>query len=279
MKILIPTDFSSEASHALKYALNYSSKLDAEFILLHVDSTTKRSHTLSNKLYEAIEEVNLEELNTLANSVKKEMGLDVKIDIVELHGAPVTRITTYAKINNIDLIVMGSKGEGGILSKIFGSVASGVMENAGCPVLLVPGSAEIKTPTEMVYASDLTNIEEEISHIIPFAKRFDATIHTVHVYPEAIDGSSFDEERVLLSEIAESKYQKLNFNAVMDFDIIRGLNRYVQEVNTDLLAMYTHKSSILEFLFNDSYSKEMGLHNDVPLLVMAKTMDADIAVD
>lgn len=279
MKILITTDFSPIANHALKYALNYASKLDAEFTLLHVDTTVKRSHTLSNKIYEAIEEVDLEELNALVKSVKEEMELDVNIDIAELHGSAVTQITTYARIKNIDLIVMGSKGEGDILKKIFGSVASGVLEKASCPVLLVPGDAEIKTPEEIVYASDLTNIEEEISHIIPFAKRFDATIHTVHVYPEAIDGSSFDEERALLNEIAESKYEKLNFNAVMDFDIIRGLNRYVQEVSTDLLAMYTHKSSILEFLFNDSYSKEMALHNEVPLLVMAKTMDTDISVD
>lgn len=279
MKILIPTDFSLIAAHALKYALNYSTKLNTEFTLLHVDNTSRASYSFSSKLEAAIEQSDLKELNELAATVKKETGFEGKIDVVESHGSPVTEICAYAKKHDYDLIVMGTKGEGVIPTKIFGSVASGVLEKAECPVLLVPRKADIKLPHEIVYASDLTNLAEEINHIIPFAKKFDATIHTVHVYPESIDGNSFDEERGILNEIAGNKYKNINFNTVMDFDIIRGLDRYVREVNTDLLAMYTHKSSILEYLFNDSYSQEMALHNEVPLLVMAKTMDVDIDVE
>lgn len=279
MKILIPTDFSLIARHALKYALNYSSKLNTEFTLLHIDNSNRASYSFSSKLDEVIEEGDLKELNELAASIKEETGFEGKIAVVESHGSAVSEICAYAKKHDYDLIVMGSKGEGVIPSKVFGSVASGVLEKAECPVLLVPRKAEIKIPHEIVYASDLTNLAEEINHIIPFAKKFDATIHTVHVYPEAIDGSSFDEERGILNEIAQHKYESINFNTVMDFDIIRGLDRYVREVSTDLLAMYTHKSSILEYLFNDSYSLEMALHNEVPLLVMAKTMETDIDVD
>ncbi len=279
MKILIPTDFSLIARHALKYALNYSNRLNTEFTLLHIDNAPRANFSFSSKLNEVIQKGDLEELNKLASSIQEETGFEGKINVVESHGSAVSEICAYAKRHQFDLIIMGSKGEGVIPSKVFGSVASGVLEKADCPVLLVPMKAEIKTPKEIVYASDLTNLAEEINHIIPFAQKFDATIHTVHVYPEAIDGHSFDEERGILNEIAKHKYEDINFNTVMDFDIIRGLDRYVREVNTDLLAMYTHKSSILEILFNDSYSLEMALHNEVPLLVMAKTMETDIEVD
>lgn len=279
MKILVTTDFSLVARHALVYALNYSKKLNVEYTLLHVDNSARPSYSFSSKLEEMIDEGDKKDLTDLASSVKQEMGVDAEINVVESHGTASVEIVAYAEKHDVDLIVMGAKGQGLIQTKIFGSVASKVMENAPCPVLLVPAQAEIKEPKEIVYASDLTNIEEEVKHIIPFAQKFDATIHTVHIYPEAIDGSSFDEERTALNLISQTHYEKINFNAVMDFDIIRGLDRYVEQVGTDLLAMYTHKSTILEFLFNDSYSKEMALHNEVPLLVMAKTMDTDLATE
>lgn len=277
LKILVTTDFSLVARHALEYALNYSNHLNAEFTLLHVDNSARPSFSFSSKLDAIIEGDDKKRLSDLANSVRTDLGLDFNILLTESRGDTAIEIVAYAEKHGIDLIIMGAKGQGLIQSKIFGSVASKVMEKAPCPVLLVPAKAEIKEPQDIVYASDLTNIEEEIRHIIPFAKRFEATIHTVHIYPEVIDASSFDEERAVLNRIAQTEYDKINFNAVMDFDIIRGLDRYVKQVDTDLLAMYTHKSSILEFLFNESYSKEMALHNEVPLLVMAKTMDTDLA--
>lgn len=277
MKILVTTDFSLAARHALEYALNYSKRLNVEYMLLHVDNSSRPNYSFSRKLDQVIKADDKKELNDLAASLKRDLGLDFDIPAVETKGVPSVEIVAYAEKYDIDLIIMGTKGEGLIQTKIFGSTASKVMENAPCPVLLVPAQAEIKDPKEIVYASDLTNIEEEIRHLIPFARKFEATIHTVHIFPESIDGNSFDEERNTLNKIAESDYPNINFNTVMDFDIISGLDRYIKQVNTDLLAMYTHKSTILEYLFNESYSKEMALHNEVPLLVMAKTMKTDLA--
>ena len=41
-----------------------------------------------------------------------------------------------------DVIIMGSHGHGALYHLIVGSVASGILKHAGCPVLLIPsGSA------------------------------------------------------------------------------------------------------------------------------------------
>jgi nucleotide-binding universal stress UspA family protein len=46
-------------------------------------------------------------------------------------------IISYAERNNIDLITMGTKGRTGLKKIVLGSVASGVISHAKCPVLVV----------------------------------------------------------------------------------------------------------------------------------------------
>ena len=46
-------------------------------------------------------------------------------------------IISYAEGNNIDLIIMGTKGRTGLKKIVLGSVASGVISHAKCPVLVV----------------------------------------------------------------------------------------------------------------------------------------------
>lgn len=59
-------------------------------------------------------------------------------------GGPVDAITSYARQEDIDLIILGTHGRG-LVSRVFmGSVSKSVMENAPCPVLMVPLAA--KTP-------------------------------------------------------------------------------------------------------------------------------------
>ena len=63
-------------------------------------------------------------------------GVNVNYKVIGDH--PASAILEYTKRNNIDLIVMGSKGLRGIKKiKVLGSVSRHVLENAACPVLIV----------------------------------------------------------------------------------------------------------------------------------------------
>lgn len=138
MKILVPTDFSIIARHAFKYAMKYGEKFNAEFVLFHSDNTPKPTYSFINKLDEIIETEAQKTMTELANSVQEEMELNAKVSCVFNFGDAVSSITEYAKKNEVDLIIMGTKGESVIQNKIFGSIASGVMEESTCPTLLIP---------------------------------------------------------------------------------------------------------------------------------------------
>ncbi|MFM1877093.1 MAG: hypothetical protein RL266_2830 [Bacteroidota bacterium] len=271
MKILIPTDFSLLARKAAEYAVSLSANLDAEYILLHCDNVPRPSYAFVNKLDEILRQEALKTATELADSVRHSTGINAKITCDFTFGDPIEVLENYSKEHGVDLIVMGTKGESVIKNKIFGSVAAGVLEHVSCPTIFVPSNAEsTNRPEHIAFATDLTNVDEEIEELIAFAQFFNATIDVVHVYPDVIDPSTFDEEATKLEMIAKTSYPQITFNAVMDDDIIAGLDAFVRSDHPDLIAMFTYKTGILEYLFNTSYTEEMTMHSKTPLLIMRK---------
>ena len=49
----------------------------------------------------------------------------------------IASIIDYATNENVDLVVMGTRGKTGLKRFLLGSVANGVAQHAHCPVLLV----------------------------------------------------------------------------------------------------------------------------------------------
>ncbi|MBL4587339.1 MAG: universal stress protein [Flavobacteriales bacterium] len=272
LKILLPTDFSMLARKAAEYAVSLSANIDAEFVLLHCDNVPRPSYSFVNKLDDILREEALKTGSELADSLRESTGLNAKITTDFIFGDPVEVLEEYSQKHDIDLTVMGTKGETVIKNRIFGSVASGVLEHVSFPTLFVPSNADPKKPESIAFATDLTNIDEEMEELISFAQFFSASINVVHVYPDMIDPSTFDSERMQLQLIAKTNYPNITFNAVMDSDIIAGLDKFVEQDCPDMIAMFTYKSGVLEYLFNTSYSEEMVMHSKLPLLIFRKKL-------
>ncbi|MDW0342419.1 MAG: universal stress protein, partial [Nitrososphaeraceae archaeon] len=66
----------------------------------------------------------------------KEKGVIVKTDVIVGISSVVKEIVEYADKNKVDMIVVGSRGLSGIKKMLVGSVASGVVTYAHCPVLV-----------------------------------------------------------------------------------------------------------------------------------------------
>jgi nucleotide-binding universal stress UspA family protein len=67
----------------------------------------------------------------------KENNVKLKSEIVESIMSEVGAIVTYAEHENVDLIVIGSRGRTGFKKMLLGSTASGVVTYATCPVMVV----------------------------------------------------------------------------------------------------------------------------------------------
>ena len=66
----------------------------------------------------------------------KEKGVEFSFKVIH-EPSSYKGIINFSNSNSMDLIVMGSHGRSGIKKALLGSVASGVVEHANCPVLII----------------------------------------------------------------------------------------------------------------------------------------------
>jgi len=139
-QILVPYDASSYANHAFDDALKIAEKFGSKITVLTILGT-KVENTTGISLERAIETQDghedaatkiLKDLEGLAK--EKGVGFSFK---VSYESSPYKGIVNFSNSNSMDLIVMGSHGRSGIKKALLGSVASGVVEHANCPVLII----------------------------------------------------------------------------------------------------------------------------------------------
>jgi nucleotide-binding universal stress UspA family protein len=64
-------------------------------------------------------------------------GVKLSTEVVASPTSVVPAIVDYAEKNKVDLIVVGTRGRSGFTKLLLGSVASGVVTYASCPVMVV----------------------------------------------------------------------------------------------------------------------------------------------
>jgi nucleotide-binding universal stress UspA family protein len=140
-RILLATDGSEEADLAALRAVDLADATDSELHVVHVGvvPTFLKSYpgTLGyeRRLYEEIEEISRELLRKQSWRVKAAGGT-----VAGAHlrmGEVAMEIVALAEELGADLIVMGSRGLGGVRRALMGSVSDSVVRHAHCPVLVV----------------------------------------------------------------------------------------------------------------------------------------------
>lgn len=274
MKILVPSDFSQSSNNAALYAAKFAKKVSAEIILFHV---VHFEHPLMMQVSESIEHKieNIRIQNASEDCIRlvkdlksKVKGVHVSFKVVP--GFPIADvIENYAIANNIDLVIMGTKGATGLSKLLFGSNAVSTINKSSIPVLTVPESSCFKKVKLIVCASEMHEMQYEIQKIIPLAKLFDALIDILHVQPPE-SKEKFDTANIEKSLIEKYKYQKISFHLAYNSNIVVGINEYVAEVKTDILAMFTREIGFFESLFKTSLSREEAFHSYIPLLTLKR---------
>ncbi len=150
-RIGVPTDFSETARRALDLALAWAEMLGGrgetpggaplEIQLLYQEwSVTLEGYpTLEERELLPRLQREIEEARERAGGTIHALVRPVVISGVD----PGTVITRYAEMHQLQLIIMGTHGRGGIRRTLIGSVASSVTRQAPCSVVLVPPSEEM----------------------------------------------------------------------------------------------------------------------------------------
>ena len=134
--IVVGIDDSRGARAALGWALDEAQRHGAHVDVLHafevevawIDAAdTPRWSKLQREAAEAA-------LSTVVEGAAAPATVEVNANVVE--GNPVTVLTEASE--HADLLVVGSRGRGGLRGLLLGSVSQRCVERAHCPVVVVP---------------------------------------------------------------------------------------------------------------------------------------------
>jgi nucleotide-binding universal stress UspA family protein len=148
-KILLCVDGSESSMKAADYAIEMAKKHESQMISLYV-VVSQLGYAYSSGAFglitpNAINELldkSKQEARKWFDEIEKKAtagGVKVKTEMVASPTSIVPAIVDYAEKNEVDLIVTGTKGRrrSGFAKLLLGSVASGVVTYANCPVMVV----------------------------------------------------------------------------------------------------------------------------------------------
>lgn len=276
-RILLPTDFSLNAKQAIDYAIELYKDEPCIFYLLNVffiDSNNIESlmnMEPGNAFYETSKAESQSGLDKVMSTyVFGEKGNPKhSFQTISICSHPLDAISKVVEEKDIELIVMGTRGETNSRSKIYGSTALSVMEKVRtCPVLVVPQLAKLDLPKEIVFPTSYkTHFKgTNLKYIIDIAKRCDASIKVLHILEEdALNAQQLAKKKQLEDYLYDVKY---SFHFLRNISVPAAINCFVESRESDMVTFINKKHSFFASIINQPLVKGIAYDSRVPILVM-----------
>lgn len=276
--ILLPTDFSKNAYHAITYALHLFEKENCTFHILnafHV-SPSGLSSTINKakdtRLYRAIKEEAkrgikelLEDLNAKnENPLHKFEAHSVSDSLLHAIGKTVIDY-------NISYIFMGTKGSSAVKEVFMGSSTVNVMKHLdSCPLVAIPEDYAVKKPREIVFATNFEHIysKYELNPLVDLARLCEAVITILHVDT----GKELSPQQKKSKEVLQERLDGVThrFEEVKGTSkVSKALTQYAEgNENIGMIAMVNYWHSFFEKLTSENVVKKVTFHTEIPFLIL-----------
>lgn len=181
-KILLATDASEDAALAARAALDIARGAGSELHVVHI------WRTLPSSRFEAYirRELSREAARLLDEQVEKIESAGGTVSGKHLREGPkADEILSVASELGVDLIVIGTRGQGTVGRLLLGSVAEGVVYHARCPVLAVRGGEAGWPPARVIVGDDGSEDALAAARLaLSIGKLFGAGALLVRAYPK-----------------------------------------------------------------------------------------------
>ena len=274
-KILIPTDFSDISFSSARYAAELFKYGPSEIYILHA---------YAEEVYDIETELNSKEFEMFQKEISERSIRDLekfrknlvdiyrnpkhKFFIISEFGLLVDVVNDLVEKENIDVVVMGTKGKSAEKKMTCGSNTVQVMKYVRCPVLAIPEVYKDVHPKEILFPSDfqVPQRKRELKLLSTIAKGFAAKIHLLYVSDNSELSRRQNDNKEFISVMMENN--RLFFEQIADADITDSINAYLKKKPMDMLVMINTRQSYLENILYQSTIEKIGLNIDIPFLVL-----------
>lgn len=273
--VLIPTDFSKNALHALQYAQELFKCKRARFYLLHA---------FADEVYGEYKTTPAEEIKKIEKQKSKEVTERLNALVESVVGVPpnplhtfetiavfenlVDGVNDFVKEKNVDLVIMGTKGETSDHKTTFGSLTIEVFKYVQCPVLAVPADFEYQQPKTILFPTDymLPYKRRELKLLGDLAGDFKSEIHCLYITDFDVLSTRQEDNKRFLKDALQRAY--LSFETTSVKNRTDAIMEYIQEKDVSMLVMVNSRHSFFEDMLYRSTVDLLGLKVKIPFLVM-----------
>src|SRR5690606_4037069 len=271
--ILVPTDFSDNSKPGLRFAIRLAARNKAALVFAHIFQP-KRPYTgdaeALKKADIAKAQLKLEAfIRKVYNSLKVEPG-EYTCKILEGFKADITILDYCQNHPDIKLIIISTRGAS-FSNKILGTNTGNLITKSPIPVIAIPKDYRNKPLLNVLYATDLENLDEEFQRVLYFAKPRGLSIELLHFSSP----STLALEKNLRRDVLESKtgypltirIEKNDSHHPMS----KNLQQQIEKIKPSLVVLFTNQNrTFYERLFLSSMSEGLSFKSQTPLLVFKK---------
>jgi nucleotide-binding universal stress UspA family protein len=276
----VPTDFSEQAGYALDFAYQIALKSTAEIILINVVDYPGLSSVwgggmnviggaeppLDNLDESFINNLLSRSKDEMASMIKKLNHGNIKISQIVEVGNPYFVISEQIEQENVNLVIMGTKGTTGLEEVLIGSNTERVVRHAKCPVITIKKKRDFTKIHNIAFAS---NFEGDQMHVVEELFKlqdiFNAKLHLVKINTP----NNFEPNRNILKVMKEfvNKYNITNYTLNIYNDYIEedGIIYFSDDMEVDMIALATHGRTGFMHLLSGSIAEDIVNHAKRPV--------------
>lgn len=259
--ILIPTDGSEGVENAVIHALDLARTGGGKIHALHaIDIPQRPSGATPDEMTDLRQQSEKQGRAVTQRITGRATEQDLESERTVEEGAPFRVILDYVDRNDIDVVVMGTRGGTEGERSRLGSTTQRVIPRAPVPVLAVPFDVSGDSPdagygmydTIVVPTDGSAPAARAAEQAFGFAERYGADVHLIYVLDVGVHGFDGMEKSIigLLKDGGEQALEELaadgrEHNLPVTTDMLRGVAHdeilgYAAGVDADLIAMGGH---------------------------------------
>lgn len=271
MTIIVPTDFSQNANHAVHYACQLAQSKNMAVHLLHCytsasvgDNSTGEGNLNTPKADQLIIEL---QNNLLSTFKSLEISVECSRSLV------IDKLTQLSQSGRYALIVMGASGADQLKPLYWGSTTVAVASKSEIPVVVIPNEI---SHLESNHAALLTNFKsEELDTLKEYLKLVGSNTHLtlIHVFKEnqkqlniddTLDSWAYNIREMSNISQVDTVAEPLN-KADDNLDsIAEVVSKIINDVNPSIILITPSRKTFFKRWFTPSVSKAIALELSKP---------------
>jgi nucleotide-binding universal stress UspA family protein len=273
-KVLVCTDFSTTAQHAVDYAALLCKKYKAELHIMHVFEVpfvfAAGAAVIAGNISDVQSKAD-KKMKTLAERLKKELKIPVKSGVVQ--GSPVNTILNTVEKHRYDVLVLGINGANKVKEILVGSTVVNLAGKTKCPLLVVPRGVKFNPFRHLLFASDdgkklnagelkLIKQWHEKSNLKLTQFSIDSLEDELKIY----------NEHELKELENKAKAKPFPFRSVVFYaqDIVSGMTWIMKKEKGDLLIVRARHHNFFSKLFGISRTAEISFKTKQALIILSE---------